>query len=151
MAPVNSSIAVIRVTICERYGQDSGHGNRDTTDQEHQDVVETATVVVAETGVQAEDLSNDEDTDGNKAEGTDLGKDLLQVTGGVVVLTDERGSTTEESVGTGGNDDTLSLTLLASRATLRIQSVEEHENHGTSLLTRSTGHQPSCSAARTRP
>lgn len=37
----------------ERDGQDSGHGNGDTTDQKHQNVVDIVTVVVAEAGVQA--------------------------------------------------------------------------------------------------
>jgi hypothetical protein len=35
------------------------------------------------------------------------------VTRGVILLTDKRRSTTEESIGTGGNNDTLSLTLFA--------------------------------------
>ena len=38
--------------------------------------------------------------------------------GGVIVLTDEVGGTTKERVGTGGDDDTLSLTLLTGRATM---------------------------------
>ena len=105
-------------TDSEGDGQDSGHGNGDTTDRKDEDVVETTTVRVAEAGVQAEDLREDEDTDDDQAERTDLGENLLQVTGGVVVLTDEVGGTTEERVGTGGDDDTLSLTLLAGRATV---------------------------------
>ena len=48
---------------------------------------------------------------------TNLGENLLQVTGRVVILTDERRGATEERVGTGRDDDTLSLALLASRAT----------------------------------
>ena len=47
------------------------------------------TVVVAETGVQTEDLCDDEDTDGYQAESTNLGKDLLQVAGRIVVLANE--------------------------------------------------------------
>jgi len=35
------------------------------------------------------------------------------MTSGIVILADERCSTTEESVDTGGNDNTLSLTLFA--------------------------------------
>ena len=49
----------------------------DTTDQEVEDVVETITVRVVVGGVEDEDLEKDEDTNGNKTEGTDLGKDLL--------------------------------------------------------------------------
>ncbi|EPS99690.1 hypothetical protein FOMPIDRAFT_117923, partial [Fomitopsis schrenkii] len=48
--------------------------------------------------IQAEDLSDDENTDGDEAEGGDLGKDLLQVAGGVVVLTNEQSGTIEECV-----------------------------------------------------
>lgn len=101
----------------EGDGQDGGHGNGDTTNQEDQDVVETATVIVTEAGVEDEDFSNDEDTDGDEAERPNLGKNLLQMTGGVIVLADEGRGTTEESVGTGGDDNTLSFTLFASRAT----------------------------------
>jgi hypothetical protein len=43
-----------------------------------------------------------------------LSENLLQVTSGVIVLSDERGGTTEESVGTSGNDNTLGFTLFAS-------------------------------------
>ena len=68
-----------------------------------------------ERGVEDNNLENDEDTDGDQAERPNLGENLLQVTGSVIVLADERGSTTEESVGTSGDDDTLSFTLLASR------------------------------------
>jgi len=49
----------------------------DTTDQEVEDVVETITVRVVVGGVEDEDLEKDEDTDGNKTEGTNLGEDLL--------------------------------------------------------------------------
>jgi hypothetical protein len=104
-------------TDSESDRQDSGHGNGDTTDQEDKDIVKTTTVAVAEASVEDEDLSDDEDTDGDQAERADLGQDLLQVTGSVVVLTDEGGSTTEEGVGAGRDNDTLSLTLLANGAT----------------------------------
>jgi len=40
-----------------------------------------------------------------------LSKYLLQVTSGIIILTDKRGSTTKESVGASGDDNTLSLTL----------------------------------------
>lgn len=93
-------------------GQDSRHGNGDTTNEQDKDVVETTSVRESEVGVHDQDLEEDEDTDGDKTESTDTGKNLLQVTDLVVVLTDKSGSTTEESVGTGGNDNTLSLTLL---------------------------------------
>lgn len=100
----------------EGDGQDSGHGDGDTTDQENEDVVETFTVREAEAGVEDEDLGDDEDTDGDETERTDLSQNLLQVTGGLVVLADERSGTTEESVGTSRDNDTLGLTLLAGRA-----------------------------------
>jgi len=92
--------------------QDRGHGNRNTTDQEHQNVVETATVGVVEARVENNDFEDDKDTNSNQTEGTDLGQNLLQVTSSVIVLTNERSSTTEESVGTSGNNNTLSFTLL---------------------------------------
>ena len=63
-------------------------------------------------GVEDEDLEKDKDTDGDETEGTDLGENLLQVTGRVIVLADQRGSTSKEGVGAGGDDDTLCLTLL---------------------------------------
>ena len=98
----------------ESDGQDSGHGNGNTTNEEDKDVVETTTVLVAEASVQDKDFGEDENTDGDQAEGTDLSKNLLQVTGGVVILADEGSGTTEESVGSSGNDNTLSFTLFAS-------------------------------------
>lgn len=84
----------------EGDGRHNGHVDRDTTDQENQDVSETLTVREPEAGVQDEDLADDEDTNGDETEGTNLGENLLQVTGGLVVLTDERGGTTEEGAGT---------------------------------------------------
>lgn len=42
------------------------------------------------------DLIYNEATDGDETEGADLGRDLLQVTRGLIVLTDERGDTTED-------------------------------------------------------
>ena len=83
----------------------------------HQDVVKAAAVIIAEAGAEDEDFSNDEDTDGNEAERSNLGENLLQVAGGIIILANERRSTTEESVGTGGDDNTLSFTLFASRTT----------------------------------
>jgi len=103
----------------EGDGQDSGHGNGDTTNQEDEDVVETATVIVTEAGIQAENLCNDENTDDNKTKRTDLGENLLEMASGLVILSDERSGTTEESVGTGGNDNALGFTLFASGATTR--------------------------------
>ena len=44
----------------ERDRENWRHGDEDTTDQEHQDVVETAAVAVAEASIQAEDLRKDE-------------------------------------------------------------------------------------------
>ena len=99
----------------EGDGQNGGHGDGDTADQEDEDVVETITVRVVVGRVEDEDLEKDEDADGNETEGTDLGENLLQVTSGVVVLTDQRSSASEEGIGTGRDDDTLSLTLLTGR------------------------------------
>jgi len=99
-------------TDSEGDGQDSWHGNGDTTDQEHQDVVETSSVRESVAGVQDEDFEEDEDTDGDQTEGTNSGENHLQVTNLVVVLSDKGGSSTEEGVGTGGDDKTLGLTLL---------------------------------------
>lgn len=95
-------------------GKDSGHGNGNTTDQEDEDVVQTATVLIAEAGIEDEDLSNDEDTDGNEAERPNLGENLLQMASGIIVLTDEGSGTTEESVGSSRDNDTLGFTVLAS-------------------------------------
>ena len=107
----------------ESNGKDSGHSNGDTTNEEDEDVVETTTVLVTETGIETEDLSEDENTDGNQSEGTDLSENLLQVTGGVIVLANERSSTTEEGVGAGRDNDTLSLTLLASGTAIEFRSL----------------------------
>ena len=100
----------------EGDGQDGRHGNGNTTDQKDKDVVKTTSVRVSEVGVENEDLEQDEDTDGDETERTDSGKDHLQVTGLVVVLSDKGGSSTEEGVGTGRDDDTLALSLLTGRA-----------------------------------
>ena len=97
--------------------QDSWHGNWNTTDQEYKDVVQTMTVFVAETSIENKDLGNDENTNGVRAERTDLSQDLLQVTSRVIVLADKGSGTTEESVGTCTDHDTLGFSLLVSRAT----------------------------------
>jgi hypothetical protein len=102
-------------TDSEGDGQDGRHSDGDTTNQKDKDVVETTSVSVSVVGVKDEDLEQDEDTDGNQTERTDLGENHLQVTGLVVVLTDESSSSTEESVGTGRDDDTLGLSLLTGR------------------------------------
>ena len=75
---------------CEGDGQDGGHSNGDTTDQEDEDVVEPIAVSVVIGRVEDKDFEDDESTDGDETEGTDLGENFLQVTGGVVVLTDQR-------------------------------------------------------------
>lgn len=154
----NSSIAVIRVTIalCLEVGgllgtdgegtrKHSGQGNGDITDQEGKDVIETTTAVVKETGVEDRNVSKNEDTNENKAERTDLSGNLLQVIGGVITLTDKRCSTTEESVGTSGNDNILSLSLLASRTAIERQFSARIHHIKEMSLTRSTGDQVSCS------
>lgn len=97
----------------EGDGEDGRHSNGDTTDQEDKDVVKTSSVLVPETGVEDKDLGEDEDTDGDETEGSDLGQDLLQVTGGVVILTDEGGSATEKGVGTRRDDNGFGFTLFA--------------------------------------
>jgi len=94
----------------------SRHSNGNTTNQENKDIVETAAVVEAETGVKNENLCNNEDTDRDKTKGSDLSKNLLQVASGIIILTDKRGSTTKESVGASGDDNTLSLTLFTDGA-----------------------------------
>ena len=42
-----------------------------------------------------------------------MSKNFLQMPGGIIVLTDQRSSTTKESVGTSGDDNTFSFTLFA--------------------------------------
>ena len=96
----------------EGDGQDGRHGDGDTTDQEDEDVVETITVSVVVSRIEDENLEKDEDADGDETEGTDLGENLLQVASGIVVLTDQRSSTSEEGVCTGRDDNTLCFTLL---------------------------------------
>ena len=56
-------------------------------------------------GVEDDNLMDDEYTDGDQAERANLGEDLLQVTGSVIVLAGDRDSTTEEIICTGGGDD----------------------------------------------
>lgn len=112
----------------ERDGQDGRHGNGDATNEQDEDVVEATAVRELESRVQDDDLENDEDADSDQAEGTNLGENLLQVTGGVIVLANERGGATEESVGTSGNDDTLGFTSLASgSARKESQGIRNHE------------------------
>jgi hypothetical protein len=86
-------------------GKDGRHGDGDTSDQEDEDVVQTVSVRVSEVGVEDEDLEDDEDTDGD-----------LEMTGGVVVLSDKSGGSSKEGVGTSRDDDTLGLSLLAGRS-----------------------------------
>lgn len=61
----------------EGDGEDGGHGDGNTSDQEHQDVVESTAVRVLELGVQDDDLEDDEDSDGHQAEQTDLSQNFL--------------------------------------------------------------------------
>ena len=61
--------------------------------------------------VEEEDLKKDKGTNDDETEGIDLGGNLLQVTSGVVILTEQRGDMSEEGIGTGRDDDTLGLTL----------------------------------------
>ena len=105
----------------ESDGQNGRHRDGDTADQEDDDVVETIAVSVVESRIKDEDLRKDEETNGDKTEGTDLGENLLQVTGGVVVPTDQGGSTFEESVDTGRDDNTLCFTLLTGRTAGKIK------------------------------
>ena len=74
------------------------------------------TVSVVVSGVEDGNLEKDEGTDGDETEGTNLGEDLLQMTGGVIFLADQRSGMPEESVCTGRDDDTLCFTLLTGRA-----------------------------------
>ena len=80
---------------CESDGEHGGHGDGNATDQKDKDVVETATVRVVERRVEEDDFE-EENSDGDQAEGPDLSENILQVAGAVVVLSDERGSATEE-------------------------------------------------------
>ena len=66
--------------------------------------------------VEDKNLEKDEGTNGDKTEGIDLGGNLLQVTSGIIVLTEQRGNMSEEGIGTGRDDDTLGLTLFMGRA-----------------------------------
>ena len=52
----------------EGDGQDGGHGDGNTADQEDEDVVETITVRVVVSGIEDENLENDEETDGDETE-----------------------------------------------------------------------------------
>jgi hypothetical protein len=112
---------------CEGDGQDGGHGNGDTTDQEDEDVVEPIAVSVVIGRVEDKDFEDDESTDGDETEGTDLGENFLQVTGGVVVLTDQRGGTSKEGVGTGRDDDALGFTLLTGRTAAKRDEMSPNE------------------------
>ena len=108
---------------CESDGEHGGHGDGNTINQKDEDVVKTATLGVVERRVEDDDFEDDEDSDGDQTEGPDLSENLLQVTGAVVVLSDEGGSATEERVSASGDDHTLSFTSLASRATEQNSSV----------------------------
>ena len=101
--------------------QDGWHGDGDATNREDEDVVETITVSVVVNGAEDKNLEKNEGTDDGKTEGTNLGEDILQMTGGVVVLADQRGGTSEESVCTGRDDDTLLLTGRATGETKRMR------------------------------
>ena len=68
-----------------------------------------------EARVQDDDLEDDEDADRNEAEETNLGENLLEVTGRVVVGADERRGATEKRVGARRDNDALGLALLADR------------------------------------
>jgi hypothetical protein len=54
-------------------------------------------------------IEDEEESDRDRAEGTDRGENLLQVTASVIVLADERRGTTGKGVGTSGDNDTPCL------------------------------------------
>ena len=66
--------------------------------------------------IEEENLKKDKGTNDDKTEGIDPGRNLLQVTSGVVVLTEQKGDMSEEGIGTSRDDDTLGLTLFTGRA-----------------------------------
>ena len=68
----------------ESDGENGRHGDGDTTDQEYEDVVETATVRVVESGVKNDDFEDDEDSDGDQAEETDLSENSLKTSRRIV-------------------------------------------------------------------
>lgn len=97
-------------------GEDGGHGNGDTSDQKDEDVVEAVTVRVAEVGVEDKDLKEDEGSDRYHAEESDLGENPLEMSSRIVVLSDEGRSSSEEGVGSCGDYDPFSFSLLAGRS-----------------------------------
>ena len=102
----------------EGDGEYCGHGNGDTSDQKNKDVVETAAVGVAETGVEDQDFRDNEDTDSDQTERTDLGENFLQMASGIIVLSDKGCCTSEESVRSGRDNNAFCLPLFAGRATV---------------------------------
>ncbi len=99
------------------HRKDSRHSDGDPSDEEHQNVVQPTTVLEPEPSIENENFSDDEDADGDKTEGADLRKNLLQVACSIVILAHKRGRASEESVGTSGNDNAFSFALLASGPT----------------------------------
>lgn len=94
-------------------GEDGRHGDGDTADQEDENIVQSSSVGEAEGTVEDDEFEGDEDSDGNEAEEADVGQNLLQMAGGIVVCSDEGSSTTEEGVGSCSDDDTFGFSLLA--------------------------------------
>lgn len=102
-------------TNSEGDGENSGHGNGDTTNEQDKDVVDTTAVGEAEAGVHDKDLNNNEEGNRDDTEATDATENDLQVSNIITGHLDKLSSTTEESVGTGTDDNSLTLSLLDSR------------------------------------
>jgi len=83
----------------EGDGQDGRHRDGDTTDEQYKNIVETIAVRVVVSRVQDGILENDEDADNDQTERADLGEIRLQVASRVIILADQRRSTSEKVLG----------------------------------------------------
>jgi len=70
---------------CKNDRQNSGHSNWDSTNHKHQGVVQSTAILVTEASIEGEDFCNNEDTDSDEAERTNLSKDLLQMTCCIII------------------------------------------------------------------
>mmetsp|Transcript_24189 Transcript_24189/g.43301 ORF Transcript_24189/g.43301 Transcript_24189/m.43301 type:complete len:828 (+) Transcript_24189:888-3371(+) len=106
-------------TKSESDRQDSRHSNGDTTDKDNQTVGEggaTIFTLAASMPVMTEldaKLNDKPNADSDQAHGSDTGHNLLKV-GNVMSGINQSGGPSEESVDTGGIDNSMPLTLLNS-------------------------------------
>lgn len=98
-----------------RDGQHTRHRDRNTSDQQNEEVIDSVAVLAALDREHHEELDGDSQRDRADAEVADRGDDSLEMSG-LVRGVDEVSGLAEERVDSRGDDDGFDLALFAGRA-----------------------------------